>query len=59
MLNEITLHLQKSHMTAKEYYSHKIESLKKQEDVISNKINKLLDLYLESAITENVYTAKS
>lgn len=41
VLNEITVRLQKSHEAEKEYHSHKIEQLRKEEDIIKNKINNL------------------
>lgn len=59
ILEEITVRLQQSHVAEKEYHSHKIEKLRKEEDVIQGKINRLLDLYLEKAVTEEVFTSKN
>ncbi len=59
MLEEITNHLQKSHKAEKEFHKHKIEALRKEEDLIQTKTNRLLDLYLEKSITQEVYENKS
>jgi site-specific DNA recombinase len=59
MLDEITSYLQQSHEAEKEYHGGRINVLRKEEDNIQSKINRLLDLYLERSITEAVYQAKN
>lgn len=59
MLDEITTHLQQSHETEKEFHKHRIEDLRKQEDAIKLKMNRLLDIYLDKAISEDVYIGKN
>ena len=55
ILLEITARLQQSHEAEKEYHAQKIAQLKKDEETIKSKINRLLDMYLEKAVSEIVY----
>jgi len=59
MIDEITSYLQQSHEAEKQYHSNKINVLRKDEDNTQNKINRLLDLYLERSINEAVYNSKN
>lgn len=59
ILLEVTDRLQQSHEAEKEYHAIKVAQLKKDEETIKNKINRLLDLYLEKGISEIVYTEKN
>lgn len=58
-MEEITKRLQQSHEAENEYHSHAIAKLRKDEDLIQGKINRLLDLYLEKGIKEDVYLKKN
>jgi site-specific DNA recombinase len=55
MLLEITARLQQSHEAEKEYHTKKVEKLKKDEENIKSKINRLLDIYLERGVSEIAY----
>ena len=59
MLDEITSYLQQSHEAEKKYHGNKINVLIKEEGNIKNKINRLLDLYLERSINEPTYNSKN
>jgi hypothetical protein len=59
MLDEISGYLQQSHEAEKEYHSGGVKVLRKEQDNIQNKINRLLDLYLERSISEEVYNNKN
>ena len=50
------LHLQQSHEAEKAYHQEKVKVLRKEEDTLQRKLNRLLDLYLEKGITEALYT---
>ncbi|HHS2948414.1 TPA: recombinase family protein [Legionella pneumophila] len=56
ILEKVTEHLQQSHEAEKEFHANKIVALKKEEEAIKAKINRLLDVYLENSVTEKVYT---
>ena len=55
ILLEVTMRLQQSHEAEKEYHAQKIAQLKKDEETIKSKINRLLDMYLEKGVSEIVY----
>ena len=59
ILIAITDRLQQSHEAEKEYHAQKITQLKKDEEAIKSKINRLLDIYLENGISEIVYADKN
>ena len=59
MLDEITSYLQQSHEAEKQYHSNRINALRKEEASLETKINRLLDLYLERSINEDVYNSKN
>jgi site-specific DNA recombinase len=59
MLAEITSYLQQSHEAEKQYHSNRINALRKEESNLETKINRLLDLYLERSINEDVYNSKN
>ncbi len=56
ILQKVTERLQQSHEAEKEYHVNKIIQLRKDEESIKTKINRLLDVYLENGVTEQVYT---
>lgn len=56
ILLEITVRLQQSHEAEKEYHAQKIAQLKRDEEAIKAKINRLLDIYLEKGVSEIVFT---
>lgn len=59
ILIAITDRLQQSHEAEKEYHAQKIAQLKKDEESVKSKINRLLDIYLEKGISEIVYADKN
>ena len=59
MLSDISGYLQKSHQSEVDYHKIKIKELSKLEASLNNKINKLLDIYLEGTITEEIYNFKN
>ena len=59
ILEEITIKLQQSHKAENEYHTHEIAKLRKGEDLIQGKINRLLDLYLEKGILEDAHSKKN
>ncbi len=59
MLEEATKRLQQSHEDEQVYHAHRIEQLRKEDDIIRNKINRLLDIYLEKGISEAVFNVKN
>ncbi len=56
VLEKVTERLQQSHEAEKEYHANKIIQLRKDEESIKAKINRLLEVYLENGVTEQVYT---
>ena len=59
LLEQITKHLQSSHEAEKQYHSNRINTFRKEEAGLETKINRLLDLYLERSINEDVYNSKN
>lgn len=55
----MTERLQQSHQAEKEYHAYKIALLKKEEESIKTKINRLLDVFLENSISEKIYAENS
>lgn len=58
MLDEITSYLQQSHESEKQYHGQKLISLRKENDSIKDKVNRLLDLHLERVISKEEYHSK-
>ncbi len=58
MLDGITAHLQQSHESEKNYHKHKIIALRKDYNLITDKVNRLLDLHLERVINREEYHNK-
>lgn len=58
MLTEITDYLKKSHQTEKDHHAYMIQELRKKEDTVQIKINRLLDMFLEQSISEAMYKSK-
>ena len=56
ILEKITERLQQSHEAEKESHAKKIIQLKKDEESIKAKINRLLDVHLENGVNEQTYT---
>ncbi len=59
VLLKVTERLQQSHQAEKEYHANKIAQLKKEEESLKTKINRLLDVYLENSISEKMYAENS
>ncbi len=59
VLAEIVDSLKKSHQSEKDYHQASITSLRGEEDQITKKLDKLLDMLMEEKITQEMYNRKN
>ncbi len=58
LMGDITKHLKKTHQSEKDFHHESIKSLRKEADLITSRLDKLLDMLMDESITKDMYSRK-